>query len=287
MEKKISIDTGKCIRCGKCVKICPSVIFVRQKPENEVNVIAPENCIVCGHCVAVCPTGAVIHSEFPEEKVHTFDYRDYPTAEQMLLLCRARRSNRAFSGKVVPEELLEKILEAAHRAPTASNLQQVEFTLVSDPDKLKEITAFTLSVFSKILKKIQHPLLRPLIRIMMPDVLRYRPVFQRLLQENAAGNDLILRKATAVILIHTPAANRFGSQDANLAYQNGSLMAECLGVSQFYTGFVCSAIQQEGKGRLEKMLGINGRIQAGMALGMPAFRYTRYIDRKEMQVNKL
>ena len=36
-------------------------------------------------------------------------------------------------------------------------------------------------------------------------------------------------------------------------------MAECLGVSQFYTGFVCSAIEQDKKGTLEKKLGIDGK----------------------------
>lgn len=73
----------------------------------------------------------------------------------------------------------------------------------------------------------------------------------------------------------------------NLAYQNASLMAECLGVSQFYTGFVCSAIEQDKKGTLEKKLGIDGKIYAGMALGMPAFRYKNYIDRKDLKVNRL
>lgn len=119
------------------------------------------------------------------------------------------------------------------------------------------------------------------------DALRYEPVFERLLREDAQGHDMILRNAKAVLLIHTPRASRFGCQDANLAYQNGSLMAECLGVSQFYTGFVCSAIQQDRKSHLEKMLGIEGQIHAGMALGMPAFRYVNYIDRLGLRENTL
>ena len=74
---------------------------------------------------------------------------------------------------------------------------------------------------------------------------------------------------------------------ANLAYQNGSLMAESLGVAQFYTGFVCSAVEQDRNRRLAKMLGISGKIRAGMALGIPAFRYPNYIDRKDINVTKL
>lgn len=68
MELMLSIDIEKCIRCGKCVKICPSMILGQEKTGGEIRVLAPENCIRCGHCVAVCPTGAVVHADFPPEK---------------------------------------------------------------------------------------------------------------------------------------------------------------------------------------------------------------------------
>lgn len=287
MEIALNIHTDKCIRCGKCVKVCPSMIFEQEDNRGKIMVKKLPDCIVCGHCAAVCPTGAIEHSEFPASKVHAFAYRDFPTPHQMLLLCKARRSNRAFSDKPVPQSLLEQIIEAAHRAPTASNAQNVGFTVITDPVKLELITDFTLKVFAAALKKMKNPVLKPIVKWFMPDVFRYIPVFERLLREKAAGNDLILRKATAVIFIHTPKISRFGCQDANLAYQNGSLMAECLGVSQFYTGFVCSAIEQEKKESLEKALGINGKIQAGMALGMPLFRYPHYIDREEIRMKKI
>ncbi len=284
---KIDINSQTCIKCGKCVRICPSQILMQNSKGAPIEVVQPENCILCGHCVGVCPTNAITHSEFPAEKIHPLDYSSYPTAGQMMALCKGRRSNRAFSSHPIPEEKLGQILAAAHRAPTASNLQQVDFTLVTDPEKLRSISEFTLRTFLRARKKLSNPFLKPLIKLSMPDAFRYIPVFDRLQQEYKAGNDMILRKATAVILIHTPKSNRFGCMDANLAYQNGSLMAECLGVSQFYTGFVCSAVQQDGKGKLEKSLGINGIIQAGMALGMPEFRFINYIDKKDITVRKI
>ena len=64
-------------------------------------------------------------------------------------------------------------------------------------------------------------------------------------------------------------------------------MAESLGVSQFYTGFVCTAIKQDGKHRINQLLGISDVIYAGMALGMPEFRYPNYTDRKDISVRKL
>ena len=101
------------------------------------------------------------------------------------------------------------------------------------------------------------------------------------------GNDLILREAKTLLLIHTPYANRFGAADANLAYQNGSLMAESLGVSQIYTGFVLSALAQDKKCKFLKSIGIQGKVHAGMALGMPLFLYPNYIDKKPIAVNRL
>ena len=112
----------------------------------------------------------------------------------------------------------------------------------------------------------------------MKDVYKYVPVFNRLKEEHKAGKDPILRKATALLLIHTP-------KSANLAYQNASLMAQSLGVSQIYMGFVLTAIRQEGKDTLAKTLGIDGKIQAIMALGIPAFKYPKYTDRKEIVKN--
>ena len=262
MNVQINIDTASCIRCGKCVKVCPAWIMTQAKPGDPIGLRNIDSCIVCGHCAAVCPTGSVRHSSFPPDKIHPIDRNGLPSPEQVLLLCKARRSNRALSDRPVPQEAIDRILEAAHRAPTASNRQEVSFTVITDP---------------AILDKI----------ILRPELYAYLPGFRRLIAEYGKGNDLILREAKTLILIHTPYANRFGAADANLAYQNGSLMAESLGVSQIYTGFVLSALAQDKKCKFLKSIGIQGKVHAGMALGMPLFLYPNYIDKKPIAINRI
>ena len=255
-----------------------------RKGRRDDRLVRVESCIVCGHCVDVCPTGSVLHSEFPPEKTHTIDYSQMPTPEQVMLLIKSRRSNRTLTSRPVPKEMLDKIVEAAHSAPTATTPK----SLVHRRHRSAKATAgehYTIGVFDSLAKLLLNPVVKCVVKPFMKDVYKYVPVFNRLKEEHKAGKDPILRKATALLLIHTPKSNRFGSEDANLAYQNASLMAQSLGVSQIYMGFVLTAIRQEGKDTLAKTLGIDGKIQAIMALGIPAFKYPKYTDRKEIVKN--
>lgn len=281
IKMKIEINTN-CTRCSKCVRVCPGKVLQQELPKAEVRVAMPEMCIVCGHCVAVCAENAIEHTEFPKEKVHKIDYSLYPTPEQLMLLIKARRSNRAFSKKEIPQEFLQQIIVAAYRAPTASNLQQVDITIITNFNTLHQISNFTINVFNGIVKLVDNIVGRLIFRTFLPDTYKFLPVFKKMKSEFDAGDDFILRNATAVLLIHSPKSSRFGCEDSNLAYQNASLMAESLGVAHFYTGFVCSATKQK-TGKLEKMLGIDGKIHAGMALAMPLFKFENYVDRTRNQ----
>ena len=140
----------------------------------------------------------------------------------------------------------------------------------------------------KAVKTLENPLIKLILKRRNPFLYeRYVPTFRKLDEEYRKGNDLILRGAKALILIHTPRGSRFGAADANLAYQNGSLMAESLNISQIYTGFFCAALKQDKKRTFLKSIGIEGDVQAAMALGMPQFLYPNYIDKKPIEVNRI
>ncbi len=49
---KLRVDEEKCIRCGKCAKVCPMQV----DPVKSPNAL---ECIRCGECKKACPTGAI------------------------------------------------------------------------------------------------------------------------------------------------------------------------------------------------------------------------------------
>ena len=60
-----------CIRCGKCVsvcpaKLCPVLIKDYQKNKRRLGELKPEKCVECGLCDYICPAGIplreIIHS---------------------------------------------------------------------------------------------------------------------------------------------------------------------------------------------------------------------------------
>ncbi|MCD6205890.1 MAG: nitroreductase family protein [Candidatus Marinimicrobia bacterium] len=54
-------------------------------------------------------------------------------------LIKSRRSIRQFQPKPVPEDILKKCADAARLAPSAANLQPLEYILVNDPAQCERI----------------------------------------------------------------------------------------------------------------------------------------------------
>ena len=280
----ISIESSSCIQCAKCVKVCPCDIFFQKESKDPIELQYMDFCIACGHCVAICPQDCIEHETFPQDKVHTIDRNLLPTSEQVKSLLAIRRTNRLLSKKDVPLDKINQIVEAAYRAPTSSNSQLVEFTVVTSPEKLAKIESLTVGIFHGLLKKLTNPIVKPIVKLLHPDLLHYIPMVQRMKSDLEADRSPILRGGKALIFIHTPKSDMFGCENANLAYQNASIMAESLGVSQIYMGYICIALKQDKKKQITKELGIDQQVHAVMSLGIPISQFSKYIDKKPIKV---
>lgn len=266
-----------CIRCGRCVAVCPARILTQEEKDGDIGVVNLRTCIECGQCVSICPTSSVVHSLFPDKTVHTINKSLIPTPDAMLEIMRRRRSNRAFSDKQVPIEYLEKILEAANLAPTARNAQPLKYTLITNPRVMQEVHQATIAVCEVVFNEFKDS--------KMKEEKAKAFYCKSLIGVYRSGYEVILRNAKALIMIH---ANELAATlDANIAYQNASLMAEALSVAHFYTGYVRLFSSMDSQNLICKSMQIEDTLLAGMALGMPKYTFNKYVDRKEQIVNRL
>lgn len=273
----IEINTELCTRCGKCQRVCPA--FIPEICRDALPVLRHQgDCIGCGHCVDVCPSGAFCHSDFPLEKVRAIRRDLLPSPESLMELMRSRRSNRTITPSPVPCEALGMIMEAARYAPTAENSRQVGLHLITDDAALQAVEASVMGMFMKLARVMLFPPVKLVAKPFLRDLYGRVPALMEMDRQFRQGRRPSICDATALLVISAPKGYDFGFQDCNLAYQNASLMAESLGVSQIYMGFVQTAMFLMGTRRAARILGIpkGHKAFAIMALGMPAFKYGRY-----------
>ncbi len=53
------VDKEKCIRCGKCVEICPEDVYFGSVKKRVPQINYPQECAYCNGCVEECPRGAL------------------------------------------------------------------------------------------------------------------------------------------------------------------------------------------------------------------------------------
>lgn len=276
----ISINNDTCIRCGKCQRVCPAFIPVIEQ-DTAPSLRHPEVCIGCGHCVDVCPTGAYVHTDFPADSIHDINRNILPEPESLMELIRSRRSNRTITATPIPQRSLDMIQEAARYAPTAQNSRQVHIHLITDDEALLKVETATINYFMSLARFMLLPPVKAIMRPFLRKLYNEVPALMAMNEQFKKGQRPCICNCTALLILSVPKDYSFGAQDCNLAYQNSSLMAESLGVSQIYMGFVQTAMFMMGCKRAAKVLGIpkGHKAFAIMGLGIPAFKYAKYTTR--------
>lgn len=279
----ISLIADRCNRCMRCVSDCISGVW---QIENEEPVAAaPQRCNLCGHCVAVCPAAAIVHDHLDMDQVRPIDKKRIdPNACREILI--TRRSVRQYLKKPVRRAAVQNIIDLAGYSPTASNSQHVEYTVLTDPDRLNRVSEEVFAIGRKIYDWSQTSAGK-----MVFGGLKLYPAMARLFEKYIdpmddytaqmnAGRDLILHNAPVLILIHAPARSFFGAANCNIAAANIMNYAHALGLGTCMIGFVTLASRFSKQLTQTVELPEGQKIHASLVLGHPKYDYTHTVSRK-------
>lgn len=140
-KTKFVLDKTKCIQCARCVNTCAGMVL-ELGPDGYPYMKAFERygwggCWRCQHCLGVCPQGAIsIFGKRPEDSLPPPPSEMGGYMEQLIV---NRRSCRRFLHKNVDPEIISRMLDAMSAAPTGGNACDVEYTVIDDMDRVKEI----------------------------------------------------------------------------------------------------------------------------------------------------
>lgn len=281
------VDIDKCTGCGQCVKVCPALVFELREKKSEV--IYGERCFACGHCWAVCPEEAVIQEEVATATSLKPGPGPAVSPDTLQLLIRERRSTRLFNDKPVSKEQLLKIIEAGRYSPTASNRQDVTYTVISNQQKVSELRFLVENFMEKTFKVMQYRAIALFYGMKFGrsavDMLRYYAMGYQFSKDSEEKNAYFpLPFGSAVIITHAQSFDTMAPFNCSVALYNCSLMAHSLGLGSCFMGFVQIGANMDKK--IKHWLDIPKENQSygAMVVGHPDVKYRRLIERKKPDI---
>jgi nitroreductase len=129
--------------------------------------------------------------------------------ENLMEVIKKRKSIRAYKDKPLPKDVINSILEAARYAPTARNLQELEYKVITSKALIKQLS----DGIAAALKKEGMPLKGP-----------------------PGGRPNFFYEAPLLIIITAPRENMFSATDSALAVQNIMLYATSIDLGSCFIG---------------------------------------------------
>ena len=226
-------------------------------------------CLACGHCVAVCPHGAMSHERIPVEECSDIDGDLVIDQNQAVQFLRSRRSIRFFKDETPDNATLKRLIEIARYAPSAGNTQSVEWLVLTDRAKIREMAGMAVAWMRNVLEKA--PQSAP----------PYMPV---VVDSWDKGFDAVLRDAPVLVVASAPKEANNGMVDVTLALSYFELAAPKLGLGTCWAGLLKGALLSSSDVR--KALGIPEEhpYHYPMMVGYPKSKYYRLPERKAPKI---
>ena len=273
---KITIDVHKCLLCGDCLKVCPTIFFLE---EGQIITKEEEHCTLCGHCLAICPAEAITHADLPEGEFLPLRPDSQISPEALYFFLRSRRSCRNFRPQKVPQEVLEKLIDIARYAPSGHNSQNFEFVVIQDKELIQKLAERTAIFFGNLYKMLSAPGLA-----IPPWLAAHMRGFRLNYEYYQQGKDRIFRNAPALIIIHAPAANVSSAQNCHLAMAHIMLQAQAMGLGTCIIGYFITAAERDPSLIKELEIPKDHKIFTCCTVGYPALVFKKLVPRNPPKV---
>ncbi len=265
--RQLIIDENKCKKDGICEGECP-IAIIKLKDGNGFPEMVPggeEMCLVCGHCVAVCPHGALSHDQIQTGDCPVIDKNLVIDEHQAVQFLRSRRSIRFFKDESPDKATLQRLIEIARYAPTAGNSQLVEWLVLTDRAKIKEVAQMTVDWMRDVLEK---------------DPQSAAPYIPIIIGAWDMGFDAVLRDVPVLVVASAPEEASSGMVDVTLALSYFELAAPKLGLGTCWAGLLEGALRSSSDIRKAVGLPKGHPYHYPLMVGYPKGKYYRLPERK-------
>ncbi len=265
------VDEDKCKKDGICAGECPMAIIKLKDGDGFPEMVpgGEQVCLACGHCVAVCPHDALSHDLVPFEECTVVDRDLLINEHQAVQFLRSRRSIRFFKDEPPDKETLKRLIEIARYAPTAGNSQLVEWLVVTDPARIREMAGMTVDWMRDVLEKTPQ----------------YAPPYMPVVVGSwDMGFDAVLRNAPVLVVASAPKEAGNGMVDVTLALSYFELAAPKLGLGTCWAGLLQGALLSSSDAREALGLPEGHRHHYPMMVGYPKPKYYRMPQRKTPKI---
>jgi nitroreductase len=166
---------------------------------------------------------------------------------ETLKVIRNRRSIRTFKVEQLKREDVESIVEAGLYAPSASNTQNLHYTVIQNQALVEDISKWIVEE----VEKSGNDYLKELVK---------------------RSGGVIFRKAPTVIIMSSDGKDRFGVVNAAAATENMLIAAESLGIGSCWIGMIAILAASKNIEEYAKRLKLPAGyvLQFGMTLGYNA-----------------
>ncbi len=293
MNRVPVINKDRCTGCGRCVDICPKDVLYLKEHKAELN---DNECMLCSHCHAVCDFDAVsFEHELDNIEFETFKYREQIlgssniSPELLVNAFRSRRSVRKYKNEEINDDVLRDLVEFAVTAPSGSNCQEWEFTVINGREKVWEFAAQIKEFFIRINKLAGNPFIRYLSVPFMGKALinYYNNHFEtvdKAIKESDIGVDRLFHGAPCVIIVHGPVDGSTPVEDAAYASYNICMLAHYMNLGTCLIGFAVEALNRSPDIKNELDIYEKNRVHSVIAIGKPDVKFRKHSLRKKYSV---